>query len=138
MKEFVEEFAKSMNRPSFLPTPAFIWKLIFGPERATIVTEGQKVVPRRTIELGYKFRFPTIDMACFEFAHVFYKDADEKWSSILARLRSKIQFSLINVSWRFVPTSLQISSTKSAQIKNFVADMTLTSRYFEGFNHGAL
>ena len=77
-KEFVEEFAKSMNRPSFLPTPAFIWKLIFGPERATIVTEGQKVVPRRTIELGYKFRFPTIDMACFEFAHVFYKDADEK------------------------------------------------------------
>ena len=73
----MEEFAKSMNRPCFIPTPAFFWRFMFGPERATIVTDGQKVVPRRTLDAGFKFRFPTIDRACFELAHAFYRDPDE-------------------------------------------------------------
>jgi NAD dependent epimerase/dehydratase family enzyme len=53
----VEAFAKSLNRPCLLPTPDFVWRFIFGPERATMVTDGMKVAPRRTLETGFKFRY---------------------------------------------------------------------------------
>ena len=79
-QDFVEAFAKAMNRPSFLPMPDFVWRFVFGPERASMITEGQKVVPRRTLDSGFNFRFSTIDRACHEFSQAFYKDQDEKWS----------------------------------------------------------
>jgi NAD dependent epimerase/dehydratase family enzyme len=30
---------------------------------ADVISHGQRVLPRRTIELGYRFRFPTIAAA---------------------------------------------------------------------------
>lgn len=76
-QDFVDQFARSLNRPSFLPMPSFVWNFIFGPVRASMITEGQKVVPKRTLETGFQYRFPTLDRACFEFSHAFYKDSDE-------------------------------------------------------------
>ena len=49
---------------------------VFGEERATMITKGQKVIPKRTLESGYKFRFPTIAQACGEFSKLFYEDSD--------------------------------------------------------------
>ena len=37
----------------------------------------QTVVPQRTVESGYQYRFPTIAEACAEFAHLDYVDQDE-------------------------------------------------------------
>lgn len=35
-------------------------------ERANMLTEGQKVLPKRTQSLGFEFVFPDIDSACQE------------------------------------------------------------------------
>lgn len=46
-----------LRRPSFVPAPAFIFRLLFG-EMSTILLDGQRAVPRRLLELGFTFRFP--------------------------------------------------------------------------------
>ena len=74
--EFVKAFASSLNRPAFFPIPEFAWNLIFGEERATIVTKGPKVVPKKALDTGFQFRFGTISKACQEFASLFYSDSD--------------------------------------------------------------
>ena len=54
--EFVSAFAGSLGRPAWFPLPDFVWNFVFGEERAVMITKGQKVVPTRTLEAGYKFR----------------------------------------------------------------------------------
>lgn len=63
-KKFSDALAKAMNRPAFLPVPAFVFKLMLGKERAKMITEGQKVIPQRTQDLGFKFSYPTLESAC--------------------------------------------------------------------------
>ncbi|XP_066138295.1 epimerase family protein SDR39U1 isoform X1 [Euwallacea fornicatus] len=63
-KQFSDAFAKALKRPAFLPIPSIIFNLILGSERAKMVTTGQKVLPTRTQELGFKFSFPDIRTAC--------------------------------------------------------------------------
>ncbi|XP_019762648.1 epimerase family protein SDR39U1 isoform X2 [Dendroctonus ponderosae] len=63
-KQFSNAFAKTLNRPAFIPVPSFVFNLLLGAERAKMITEGQKVIPQRTQELGFKFRFPTVQSAC--------------------------------------------------------------------------
>merc|ERR1712241_774264 len=66
-QDFVNAFASSLYRPAFFPLPDFVWNLVFGEERATMITKGQKVEPKRTLETGYEFQFPNITKACEEF-----------------------------------------------------------------------
>jgi len=73
-QQFVDAFAAAMNRPAFFPLPDTVWNIVFGQERATMITRGQKVQPKRTVESGYEFQFPTIDKACAEFSKLFYSD----------------------------------------------------------------
>ncbi len=54
--------ARVLRRPSWLPLPAFVMRLLFG-EVATLLLEGQRAVPKRLQELGYAFRFPTLEGA---------------------------------------------------------------------------
>ncbi len=51
-----------MRRPAWLPAPAFALRLILG-EMATVVLDGQRVVPRRLLALGFAFRFPEAEAA---------------------------------------------------------------------------
>jgi len=44
-------------------TPPFVFKLLLGNERASMLLEGHKVVPKRTLESGYTFQFPSLDVA---------------------------------------------------------------------------
>jgi NAD dependent epimerase/dehydratase family enzyme len=46
-----------------LPIPGFVLELKFGREFGKVAQGGQRVLPRRTEELGYEFRFPEIDGA---------------------------------------------------------------------------
>lgn len=50
------------KRPSFFPTPAFVFKLAFG-ELAILLTEGQRAVPKRLQEAGYQFKYPKAEPA---------------------------------------------------------------------------
>jgi uncharacterized protein (TIGR01777 family) len=48
-----------LDRPSLLPTPKLALRLALG-EVAEAVVASQRVVPRKAIELGYRFKYPEI------------------------------------------------------------------------------
>lgn len=60
--EFTRALGQALHRPTVMPIPGFALKVRFG-EVASVVLEGQRVVPKRALELGYAFLFPTIDAA---------------------------------------------------------------------------
>jgi len=56
-REFSRTLGAILNRPTVLPLPAWVLKLALG-EGATLLTEGQRVIPGRVQEAGFVFRFP--------------------------------------------------------------------------------
>jgi len=48
--------------PAFVPTPPFALRLALA-ERATLLTDGQRVDPRRTRERGFQFEHPDLEPA---------------------------------------------------------------------------
>jgi uncharacterized protein (TIGR01777 family) len=60
--ELTKALGRALHRPTVLPTPGFMLRLLLG-EAAGIVTTGQRVLPQRALALGYAFQFPTIDAA---------------------------------------------------------------------------
>lgn len=54
--------AGAMNRPAWMPVPAFMLRLLLG-EMATTVLTGQQALPRRLLDLGFAFRFPQAEPA---------------------------------------------------------------------------
>jgi uncharacterized protein (TIGR01777 family) len=62
-RDFTRALAAAVHRPAVLPAPEFALKLAFG-EGASILTEGQRVLPEAPLAAGYTFRYPTIAAAC--------------------------------------------------------------------------
>lgn len=62
-EQFAKAFGSALGRPAIFPTPSAMMKLAFGSERAVVILEGQKVIPKRTLETGFKFQYPTIKEA---------------------------------------------------------------------------
>jgi len=60
--EFGRTIAKVMHRPHYFPVPSFAMYLAFG-EVAGMVLDGQKVIPKKLLELGYVFKFPALEEA---------------------------------------------------------------------------
>jgi len=61
-KDFGQALGKALRRPSLIPLPALVFKLAFG-EVATVVVDGQRVLPARLQALGYAFQFPELEAA---------------------------------------------------------------------------
>ena len=61
-REFSRVLGRVLRRPSLLPAPAFALKLALG-EMSKIVLEGQRALPHRLREAGYRFRFPDAEAA---------------------------------------------------------------------------
>jgi len=59
---FSKTIGAVLRRPSFLPVPSLAMKVIFG-EMSTVLLDGQRVTPRKLVNLGYQFRFPNIKLA---------------------------------------------------------------------------
>ncbi|XP_047323257.1 epimerase family protein SDR39U1 homolog, chloroplastic [Impatiens glandulifera] len=57
--EMCEQLGTALGRPSWLPVPEIALKTVLG-EGATVVLEGQKVIPARAKELGFTFRYPRV------------------------------------------------------------------------------
>lgn len=55
-----EALGKVLNRPTKLPVPAFVLKLLFG-DGAAVLTDGQSAIPKKLTEAGFKFRYKTIE-----------------------------------------------------------------------------
>ncbi|XP_064360534.1 epimerase family protein SDR39U1-like isoform X2 [Dromaius novaehollandiae] len=60
---FAQELGAALGRPALLPVPAWAVRAVFGAERAIMLLEGQRVVPKRTLESGYRFIFPDLSAA---------------------------------------------------------------------------
>lgn len=60
--EFTETLGSVLHRPTLLPVPNLALKAAFG-EGATIVLDGQRVLPERTLATGYRFRHTQLEPA---------------------------------------------------------------------------
>jgi hypothetical protein len=67
---FIRTFARHLHRPITWRAPAWLVRRMVGSERSSILLEGQLVRPRRTLEAGYRFRFPEIDGALRDLVEV--------------------------------------------------------------------
>jgi uncharacterized protein (TIGR01777 family) len=61
-RQFSKALGRALHRPAFAPVPGFAVRLLYG-EMATIVTNGQRAVPRRAQALGFRFSHPALDEA---------------------------------------------------------------------------
>ncbi len=62
MKDFSKALGRALGRPSWLPVPGFALRAALG-EFASMLTHGQRVVPKAALDAGYVFRFPVLDAA---------------------------------------------------------------------------
>ena len=57
--EFTAALAAALHRPAFFVAPAALLRLVMG-ERASLLLEGQRVLPRKMEAAHYHFTFPTL------------------------------------------------------------------------------
>lgn len=62
-RDFSKALGRALNRPAAMPVPGFVIDLKVGSEFAAAIKGGQRVLPRRALELGYEFRHPRLDGA---------------------------------------------------------------------------
>lgn len=62
METFCKELGRAMNRPSWLPVPDFALEALLG-DAAQVILEGQRVLPKRTLESGFEYLYPDVTQA---------------------------------------------------------------------------
>lgn len=62
-KEFSKALGRAVSRPAITPVPGLVLDLKFGKEFGRVLRGGQRVIPKRTQELGYRFKHPDLDEA---------------------------------------------------------------------------
>ncbi len=62
-RELSKAIGRAINRPAVMPVPGLILDLKFGSEFGAVLRGGQRVMPRRVLDLGYEFRHTDIDEA---------------------------------------------------------------------------
>jgi uncharacterized protein len=60
---FSQSLGDALNRPSYFPTPAFPFKLAFGELADVLLLNGQRVLPKRLSEAGFRFEYPDANIA---------------------------------------------------------------------------
>lgn len=61
--DFAKSFVEVFGHKFVLKVPGFIFKLIFGRERASMVLEGSAVEPAKLNSLDFSFKYPDIKAA---------------------------------------------------------------------------
>jgi uncharacterized protein (TIGR01777 family) len=62
-KELSKQLGHTLGRPAVMPVPGFALDLMYGSEFGAVLKGGQRVMPRRALDLGYEFRFPELEGA---------------------------------------------------------------------------
>jgi len=62
MAEFCNTLGEVLHRPSWLPVPGFALEALLG-DGATVVLEGQQVLPKQTLSQGFNYQYPTLKLA---------------------------------------------------------------------------
>jgi uncharacterized protein (TIGR01777 family) len=62
-REMTKHIGEALGKPTFMPSvPGFMVKMMMG-EFGSVLLGGQRVLPRRLLELGFQFQFPTMEEA---------------------------------------------------------------------------
>lgn len=59
MNDLAATLGNILNRPSWLPVPSFVLDALLG-DGAKVVLEGQKVLPKKTLDAGFEFKYSTL------------------------------------------------------------------------------
>jgi uncharacterized protein len=62
-KVFAKALGKALGRPAVIPVPGLTVDLMYGKEFGQVLRGGQRVMPRRALDLGYEFRHTDVDEA---------------------------------------------------------------------------
>ena len=62
-RELSKTLGRVLRRPAAIPVPGFVLNLMYGAEFAETIRGGQRVIPRRTLDLGYSFEHPELEPA---------------------------------------------------------------------------
>jgi hypothetical protein len=62
MKDFAKALGRALHRPSWAPVPAAPLRILLG-EMADALLAGQRALPRKLLQSGFRFRFPEVDEA---------------------------------------------------------------------------
>ena len=61
-RDFARKLAAALHRPAILWAPAWVLRLMVG-EMAHLYVTGQRVLPKRLLAAGYRFRYPALEDA---------------------------------------------------------------------------
>lgn len=61
-REFSATLGRILNKPAKLPLPGLVLKLAFG-EMSRLLLTGQRVLPKRALDGGFRFLYPVLDEA---------------------------------------------------------------------------
>jgi uncharacterized protein (TIGR01777 family) len=59
-KGLTKALGKTLHRPTVLPVPQFVLRLMYG-EGASVLTDGQSMVPKHLQDSGFEFQYKTIE-----------------------------------------------------------------------------
>jgi uncharacterized protein len=62
-REFARTLGRVLSRPAVMPVPRLAVAVMRGGELADTVAGGQRVIPRRALDLGFEFRYPELEPA---------------------------------------------------------------------------
>ncbi len=62
-RDFSKAIGRAIGRPAIVPVPGFVLDLKFGGEFGKVLRGGQRVMPRRALDLGYEFQHPELNEA---------------------------------------------------------------------------
>jgi uncharacterized protein (TIGR01777 family) len=62
-RELSKALGRALHRPAIVPVPGVTLDLMYGKEFGAVLRGGQRVMPRRALDLGYEFRHPELGEA---------------------------------------------------------------------------
>ncbi|MGB7209902.1 MAG: DUF1731 domain-containing protein, partial [Pyrinomonadaceae bacterium] len=62
-EEFTKTLGSVLYRPTFLPLPEFAVNLVFGEMGDALLLASTRVIPKRLVDAGYKFKYTDLKTA---------------------------------------------------------------------------
>lgn len=62
-EQFTKALGRTLGRPTMLPVPNFVIKLLFGEMGSELLLASTRVIPQKLIDSDYHFSYPDIDSA---------------------------------------------------------------------------
>jgi uncharacterized protein len=69
LSDFCNVLGKVLQRPSWFLVPEFALRLILGEMADPLLFHGQKIIPKKLLEAGFKFRYPNLENALQDILH---------------------------------------------------------------------